>query len=41
MVSGNLWILHHLGHDNMYIAEVIDVVEELVATPFIALPQHS
>ena len=33
MVSGNPWIFHHLGHDNMYIAEVTDVVEEPVATP--------
>jgi len=41
MVSGNPWIFHHLGHDTMHIAEIIDVVEELAATPFIAFPQHS
>ena len=28
-MSGNPWIIHHLGHDIMYIAEVIDVVEEM------------
>ena len=33
--------IHHLGHDTMYIAEVMDVVEEPAATPFIAFPQHS
>jgi hypothetical protein len=41
MVSGNPWIFCHLGHDTMYIAEVIDDVEELAATPFIAFLKHS
>jgi hypothetical protein len=41
MVSENPWIFHQLGHDTMYIAEFIDIVEELAATPFIAFHQHS